>query len=87
MFFKYAFLENRWLWFHLLAGGILAKFLLAYLDSTTTLALIVVASFAWEVVELVTRNVEQIYGSKKRFFMDAAGDIIGAVVMAAVVVM
>ncbi len=86
MFYKYAFLENRWLWFHFLAGGILAKLLLPHLNPVTVLVLIFVASLTWEVIELVVRNVEQVYGSKKKFFMDAAGDIIGAVVMAAVVV-
>ena len=86
MFFKYAFLENRWLWFHLFAGGVLAKFLLTKVDPVTTLVLVLVASITWEVLELIVRDVEQIYGSKKRFFMDAAGDIIGGVIMAAVVV-
>ncbi len=86
MFLQYAFIQNKWLWFHILAGGILAKIFLNWVDSYSTVILIGVVALAWEVREFVTKDVEEIYESKKRFFMDAAGDIIGAVVMALIVI-
>ncbi len=86
MFIRNAFIDNKWLWFHMLGGGIIARILLGLTTPVTALIVVLLIAIAWEVLEFVTRNVEDIYGSKSRFFMDAAGDISGAAVMAALVI-
>ena len=71
--FKRAFLKNQWLWFHCIAGAILGHFFGIYLVAALALF--------WEYLEFVfnRRDLEKIYGSKKDFFYDAIGDVLGAV--------
>jgi len=76
-FIDLAFVQNRWLWFHMIAGGILAHMIPLW--SILTLAI------AWEVLEYFTSDVEKIYGSKSRFFLDAFGDVMGALIIAIIV--
>ncbi len=85
--FKYAVYQNRWLWFHIIAGGFLAR-LIVHFFHNGQLAVDVVLGLAivWEIFEYFKDDVEKIYGSKKRFFLDALGDIAGAVVMAIIMV-
>lgn len=86
MFIKYMFLRNTWLWVHILAGGILVKILSHWFSAGVSVALLIVLAIAWEALEFITTKVENIYGTKQRFFLDALGDILGAVAMAAIVV-
>ncbi|NOY60446.1 MAG: hypothetical protein GXO75_16160 [Calditrichaeota bacterium] len=85
-FFKYAFLQNRWLWFHILAGGALAKISLQYLLARDAVAVVVALAIFWEIMESLRPDIEKIYGSYLRFFYDAVGDIVGAVAMALIVI-
>jgi len=76
-FINLAFVQNRWLWFHMLAGGILAHII--------PLWTILLLAIGWEVFEYFISDVEKIYGSKRRFFIDAFGDIVGALIVAIIV--
>ena len=87
IFWKYAFVDNKWLWFHFFAGGIAAKILLSWIIPGLVVGYIATAAFLWELMELFTQDIDKVYGSHKRFFLDASGDILGAVLMAIVVVM
>ena len=88
-----AFTHNTWLWFHILGGGILAKiFELVYChkirkyDSRQMAVLTVLAiAIAWEVLEY-SMGINAYGNNFKRFVLDAFGDIMGAFIMAVIVV-
>jgi len=86
--FRYAIYDNKWLWFHILAGGVLAKLVMLF-NCGQQLAVIIVLLLAvgWEILEYISNDVGQIYGSKERFFLDAFGDIFGAFLSAILVVL
>ncbi|OPX32314.1 hypothetical protein B1H10_07705 [candidate division KSB1 bacterium 4484_188] len=86
MYIKYMFLRNSWLWIHILAGGILVKILSQWFSAGVAVVLLIVLAIAWEALEFIISKVEENYGSKERFFLDALGDIIGAVTMGIIVV-
>jgi len=81
------FIKNSWLWFHILGGGIIAKACLMF-GAVPQVAFIITLGVAivWEILEYNIINAKQVYGSQKRFFGDALGDIFGACAMALVVV-
>lgn len=72
-FLRNAFYENHWLWFHVLAGGTLAKLIPVW-----QVALI---ALLWEVGEYFLSP----FGRSEKFFADAFGDVFGAVLMALIV--
>ncbi|EHO40370.1 hypothetical protein Calab_0731 [Caldithrix abyssi DSM 13497] len=85
--FKYAVYRNKWLWFHILGGGILAKLALAiFKNGQIAVDIVLLSAILWEIFEYFKDDVEKIYGSKKRFFLDALGDIAGALIMATIMV-
>lgn len=85
--FKNMIYNNKWLWFHVLGGGFLAKILLLLFKNGQLAVDIVIASaILWELLEYLKKDVVKIYGNKKRFFLDSLGDIAGAVIMAIIVV-
>lgn len=83
---KAMFTNNSWLWFHVLGGGIIAKIALIWLAPQLAFAVTLVIAVLWEFIEYSGANVKQIYGTKKRFFGDAVGDVVGACTMALIVV-
>ena len=85
--FKYCIYQNKWLWFHILAGGILAKLALAFFkNGQIAMEIVLLSAILWEIFEYFKDNVGKIYGSKKHFFLDSLGDIAGAVIMAIIIV-
>ncbi len=86
MFFEYAFQQNKWLWFHMLAGGIAIKIFMNWLQPTHALGAVLALAVIWEILEYVVVDIEKNYGSKQRFFADATGDILGALAVAAIVI-
>ena len=80
-------MNNTWLWFHILGGGILAKIALIWLQPQLAVITVLGIAILWEVFEYIKDDVEKIYGSKKRFYKDALQDIFGALIMAIVVVL
>lgn len=85
LFFKWAFLQNQWLWFHMLAAAIIARGLSYLLKPGDALILISGFAIFFEFVEYFSTDIEKVYGSHTRFFFDAIGDILGALSIAAIV--
>jgi hypothetical protein len=81
-------LDNRWLWFHMLGGAAAARLLMLWgIWTKTDIVIIVLIGALWfEFIQLVYQDIKKEYGSLLRFLFDAAGDIIGAVAMAGIVV-
>ena len=88
------FTNNTWLWFHILGGGLLAKFCewaywhkIRKYDSRQLAVLTVLAiAIAWEVLEY-SLGIQAYNNDFKRFLLDAFGDIMGAFIMAVIVVL
>jgi hypothetical protein len=89
-FFKWGFFENTWAWFHIMFGGIGAKIALLYLDQWNALLVIAVLTIVWEIFEFIVDGgvdgMIDIYGSLERWAYDSAGDILGANLMAIIVI-
>ena len=88
--FNYAVLDNRWLWGHMLLGALGGKFLtllpFPWLNPLIIVALVFVTGLAWEIGEWFVQDIEKTYGTRRRFVLDALGDIVGEVLMALLVV-
>lgn len=78
---------NKYLWFHILGGGILTKIALIWFSAQVSILVVLGVAILWEVFEFITDDVEKIYGSKKRFYLDSLQDIGGAFLMSIVVVL
>lgn len=88
-FFKNGFLRNQWLFAHVMAGGIFAKVapsLSEGMEPSTVIGFVLLGSIIWEIIEGMATDIDHKYGDRKLFFLDAFGDVIGAVIMAAIVV-
>jgi len=90
-FFKWGVFGNVWLWFHLCGGVVGAKIALIYLDQWSALLAIALLTVVWEIIEFIVdggvKGMVKIYGSLERWAYDSLGDIVGACLMALVVVM
>ena len=73
-----ALYNNHWLWFHVFAGGVLAKILQFWFDAQPTLLIILALGIIYEVYQWITRE--------QRNFPDSVADVLGAFFMAATVV-
>jgi|GEM_PF-6531412 len=77
--FKKAFLQNSGIGFHVLGGEVITLGLYKCGVSKTNSFLITIGfAVLWEVFEYYNDPIKKIYGSKKRFYTDAFGDIAGA---------
>ncbi len=94
--FEYAVLRNMWLWFHMMAGGFLAKAWMGGwlffnpVPDFVAVRNVFMLAIAWELLEflwlrVIRGNINSVYGSQRNFFMDAFGDIMGALFMAIIV--
>jgi hypothetical protein len=87
---EWGFKHNVWVWFHMGAGAIGAKIFIQYLDKQESLLILLVLASVWEVIEFVwdggIKGMIKIYGSVERWLYDAAGDIIGAMLMGLIIV-
>lgn len=79
------FLNNKWLWFHMLASAILTKILLLFFHPQTCVAIVFIGATIWEIIEYLKNDVEKIYGSFDRFYQDSIGDIIGALLISIII--
>lgn len=92
---KYMFCSNYWVWFHILAGGLLARLMMRsmtdyldrWVDIVTTVLVLAVFFEVFEVLVLEggLNGVQIIYGSIRHWIMDMGGDVLGAVLCAAIV--
>jgi hypothetical protein len=80
-------MRNTWLWFHILGGGIAAKVFNLFMTEQLSVLAVLAGAIIWEIYEYLSDDVEKIYGSKKRFYLDAIQDIAGAVIMAIIVIL
>ena len=87
----WGFIGNVWAWFHIMAGGFFAKIALIWFDKTETMVIILVSAILWEVIEYYwdgkAEGMVDIYGSIERWLYDAAGDILGAMLMCTIILM
>jgi hypothetical protein len=90
-FIKWAFLHNVWLWFHILVGGIAAKILNSFfaIRADKTILIIAAVAILYEIGELIYEWITgfKTYNCIEHFLSDAFGDILGAVIMAAIVLL
>ena len=84
-FLKEMTVGNVWLWFHILGAGILAKIGIIFLPALITVLIIFAIAIIWEIIELYVQGTK-VYGNTKIWFADSLGDVLGAVLMALVVV-
>jgi len=83
---KWGFNSNYWIWFHILAGGILAKLINIFLNNWLSVLIVSIIAIIWEIYEYFKDDVVKIYGSIERFWYDAIGDVLGAIACAILVV-
>lgn len=93
-FIQHAFCLNRYVWFHMIAGGLIAKieplYGMTFIEGVSLVALLAIF---WEVLEFIfeskfsLENAAKTYGSVKYYAYDTIGDILGAVIIAMIVLM
>ena len=83
---RYGFCSNVWVWFHILGGGVLARVIIFKLKALKTLGAVGAIAFIWEIIEVLFDNPVAIYGSWSRWAYDSAGDIIGTLLAALLIV-
>lgn len=82
-FFRHGVLTNVWLWFHMLFGGFFAYFCKKTgVDCIIGLVALFLIAVLWEVYEYMSDDVEDIYGEVKYFIYDSICDIVGALLVA-----
>ena len=89
----WGFCGNYWEWFHLLAGGSIAKIADIWLSGLLSVIIVFVIAVIWERIEFKVECkgdweiVKKIYGSVERYWYDTAGDIILAGLCAILVIL
>ena len=88
---KWGLNGNTWVWFHILGGGVLARFLMLFgWSDVKIMVTVTVVALLWEVFEFFYdggfEGMIHIYGSLDRWFWDSVGDFTGTVFCALVVV-
>ncbi len=84
-FWRNAFTDNSFLWFHIVGGGTLAKIFHLWIPGEKAVLFVLVIALGWELRELYFTDIKKIYGSHQRFFQNAFGDVVGALFMAVIV--
>jgi len=84
--------KNKWFWFHIAAGmigfDIAAGLGLSFLISFIIISILAVG---WEYIEFYIEcggdweKIEKIYGSKKDWFLDSLGDVMGALIFGSII--
>ena len=92
-FLTWGLCGNYWIWFHILAGGIIAKTLLLLgLSSLWAVSIVGIVALIWEVIEFYFecegdfKSVVITYCSIERWIYDCIGDILDAIFCAVIVV-
>jgi len=86
--YKWAFIENSWLHFHMFAGGV-AALICKYFDvgNITSTIIVAVAAIGWEVIEFYIEDQRLVYGTMNRWAWDTFGDIVGAELISVLVIL
>ena len=87
-FLEKAFVNNQHLAWHVYGGTVITLALLKFTDVSKVGAVFITfgVSLLYEVIEYITDDVYKIYGSKKMYYGDTFGDIVGAGVASITVV-
>jgi len=89
----WGFCRNFWGWFHAFAGAVIAKFSNILISAIWSIVVVLIVATIWELYEFYGeckgdfKIVEKIYGSVEKYWYDTAGDILLAVIFAAIVVL
>ena len=86
LFFKWGLFGNTWAWFHIMGGAFLGFALRRYMNQKLAVIVAFSIMILWEVFELVQGDIISIYGSWERWFYDSSGDVVGALVVAILVI-
>jgi len=87
LWFLWAFNQNTWLWFHILAGAVGGKIGLKLgLSNLTIMGIIFGLAIGWEVIEYLIENQIGVYRSLERWAWDSFGDIFGALTCCLIVI-
>lgn len=88
-FIEWGLCDNVWIWFHLCAGAFGANLSQRFMSAPMGLLTILLLAVGWEVVEFFldggVSGMIEIYGSIERWLYDSLGDVVGAVVVASLV--
>ena len=87
---KWGLNGNTWVWFHILGGGVLARFLMLFgWSDVKIMVTVTVVALLWEVFEYFIEtkgDPAQVYGSVDRWFWDSVGDVLGTIFCAFLIV-
>lgn len=81
---QFMFWRNYYVSFHIICGGIGARIFKEVLTPVEAIILIFGITILWEVIEYYLEGIST-YGTTKRWLLDCAGDIVGAIICAALV--
>jgi hypothetical protein len=87
---KWGLCGNRWVWFHILGGGVLARIFLIWMTPLQSVVWVAIIAVLWEAFEFFIEthgNPAGVYGSLDRWAWDTVGDILGSVACAVLVVL
>lgn len=79
------FFKNQMIWLHMLGGGLLTKLIDPDLTGWSLVLSVFALSVLYEVGEYLFDDVRNVYGSTGAFLLDATGDILGAVMISAMI--
>lgn len=91
-FLRFGLCGNYWIWFHILVAGLMARIGLLVFTPAQSFVIVALIAIIWEFIEFFVeckgewQTVLIIYGSKRRWFCDSLGDVLGAIACAALVV-
>lgn len=91
---EYGFCQNKFLWFHINAAGILLKGLLFFnIEKWLALSITIVVAIIWEIIEYYLENggdnkkIKQNYGSIEIWKYDTTGDVLGVLIMLLIMIL
>ena len=84
---EFSFLNNRWLWFHILGAAVLFRIGQFWYTDQQAFVYVLGIAVAWELLRFLTTQVNKTYGSMKRFLLDSIGDIAGAVAIMLILIL
>jgi hypothetical protein len=89
-FWLYGIKGNVWFLFHCAAGLVLYLIACAFIPKRKhyrALITVLLLALGWEVFEYLHDDVLTVYGSYERWAYDSAGDVLGAVAVAAILML
>ena len=89
-FIKWGFNQNWAIWFHMLGGGVGAWIGKHFFSDWVTLSIIIFLAVVWEGIEFIAdggiEGMIKIYGTLEKWEYDSLGDVVGALIIASLVI-